>query len=178
MDERLREKKHWIVLGALAIVFLCVLLCALGAFGMLVVRSGPAYVQPPTGEEGVVPPTMYHGRGPLSMGQYGGWGPFGIIGFGFSLLFKLAFFGLLLLLLFGLIRRLFWGRRHPWPPYWGKPPQGKEGEKGSGAAWGPWAWHHHRKHWGPHPGWGAEPEPAGREGEPDPAESEYTGPQE
>jgi hypothetical protein len=77
------------------------------------------------------------------------------------------FFGLVLLLLFGLVRRLFWGHRRWCPPYPGRPPEGGEWK---GKPHGPWAWHHHRKHGGPPPWWGTESEPAAEEGEPNEAE--------
>jgi hypothetical protein len=178
MDERFRDKRHWIGLGALVIVFLCVALCALGAMGtvgMSMMRSETAYVQPPAGEEGAVPPPTYHGHGPL--GRFGGTGPFHVLGFGIKLIFGLLFFGLLALLLIGLVKRLFWGHRWGWAPYGGRPPKGKKGE-GKSDAWGPWGWHHHRKHWGPPPWWAAEPEASGEEGEPDAEDPEYAGPQE
>jgi hypothetical protein len=177
MDERFRGKVHWVALGVAAIVFLCVMLCALGVFSMLLIRSDAVYVQPSTGEEGAAPPASY---GPFQAGHYAHWEPFGIIGAGLSLAFKLLLFGLLLLLFFGLFKRLLWGHRYWCPPYWSKPPKGQEGEGKPGSAWGPWTWHHHhhRPHWGPPPGWAPRSEPVGDESEPDSQESTYTGPQE
>lgn len=181
MDERFRGKTMWIGLGAVAIVFLCVALCGFGAMATLFLRSGSTYevvpyVQPPAGEEGAVPPPVQYGHGPVGLGRHDGWGPLGILGSGISLIFKLLLLGLLLLLLFGLVKRLLWGRWSWCPPYWHRSPEGKEGEsKPQGQ--GPWAWHHHRKHWGPPPWWGAEPEPAREQDEPDTADDEYTGPQ-
>jgi len=167
MDQRFRGKKLWIGLGALAIVFLCLMLCGLGAMAMVTTSRGPV-VQPPAGEEGAAPPPTHYGHGPLGMGRSVGWGPFGILSFGLGLLFKLLFFGLLLLLLIGLAKRLFWGHRAWCPPYWGQPPEGKEGEDKPYAAWGPWAWAWYQcKHWGPPPWRGSEPEPSDEEGEPD-----------
>jgi hypothetical protein len=183
MDERFYGNKRWIGLGALAIIFLCVMLCALGALGTMFMRSAPAYapapyVQPEV-EEGAAPPaTYYDGHGPLGMGTHGRTGFFGVIGAGIGMLFKLAFFGLLLLLLLGLVKRIFWGPRYwghrHWGPPGGKPPTGKDWEewKRKHRAWGPWAWHCH----GAPPA--AEAEAATTKDDPDVSESEYTGPQE
>jgi hypothetical protein len=189
MDEKFRRNKHWFGLGALLIIFLCVALCGLGAMATMFTRSAPnygavPYVQPPAVEEGVAPPATYYGHGPL--GHHGGWGPFGIIGMGIGLIFKLLFFGLLVLLLLGLVKRLFWGHRHWGHGYWGPPcPPGKpwkgttgESEDESHAEWGPRAWHRHFKHWGPPPWWGPEPKTPDSTSEPDTDEPEYTGPQE
>ena len=189
MDEKFRRNKHWFGLGALLIIFLCVALCGLGAMATMFTRSAPGYgavpyVQPPAAEEGAAPPATYYGHGPL--GHHGGGGLFGIIGAGIGLIFKLAFFGLLLLLLLGVVKRIFWGHHFGRYAHWGPPsPPGKPwpGKKGEGesrdyAQWGPHAWHRHFKHWGPPPWWGPEAEAARQEDEPDTAESEYTGPQE
>jgi hypothetical protein len=164
MDEWFRGKGIWVGLGFLAIIFLCVVMCGAGVMVMLGTRAGPAYggapqVQAPAGEEGAVPPTIYHG--------YSGYGLFEVLSSGIGLLFKLLFLGLVLLLLFGLVRRLFWGHRHWYPPYPGQPPEGREWK---GKPHGPWAWHHYRQRGGPSPWWGPESEPAAEEGEPDEAE--------
>jgi hypothetical protein len=164
MDERYRGKGIWVGLGCLAIIFLCLMLCGAGMILMLGTRSGSVYgvvpqVQPPAVEGGAVPPTIYYG--------HGGAGPFGILTSGVGLVMQLLFFGLVLLLLFGLVRRLFWGRRHWCPTYPGRPPEGKEWK---GKPHGPWAWHHHRPHGGPPPWWGSESETAAEEGEPNEAE--------
>jgi hypothetical protein len=166
MDERFRGKKHWIGLGALAIIFLCLALCGLGAMATVVLRSGPAHgvalhLQPSAGEEGAAPSAGC--CGPMGRGQVGHWGPFGFIFGGIRLLIGLAVLGLLLLLIVGLARRVFWGRRHWGPPPWTRSPEGKEGE-GTPCAWGPWAWHHHGRQEGP------VPEPTGKEGESQAAE--------
>jgi hypothetical protein len=177
MDERFRDKRHWIGLGALVLIFSCVALCALGAMGMVgmsMMRSEPAYVQPPAGEEGAVPPQTYYGHGPL--GRFGSAGPFGLLGSGIHLIFKLLLFGLLVMLLIGLVKHLFWGHRWGWAAYRGQPPKSGKAESKPGT-WGPWAWHHHRKHWGPPPWW-PEPEAGGEESETDAEDPEYTGPQE
>jgi hypothetical protein len=176
MDERFRGNRLWIGLGALAIIFLCVALCGFGAMASMFMRSdigyAPApYVQPPAGEEGVVPPpTYYQDHSPLGMGRYGNTGLFGFVSGAIGLLFRLVFFGLLLLLLLGLVKRLFWGPRHHWACYPGRPPKGKEWKGRPHPGWGPWAWHGHGAPWE------AEDEVGTQEGEPDP--DEYSGPQE
>jgi hypothetical protein len=193
MDERFRGKGIWIGLAALALIFLCVMLVGFAAVATLAPRLGPAYgvvpqVQPPAGGGGEAVPAPYSGYAPIR----GYWGPFGLVGWGIGLIFKLLFFGLLLLLLFRLVRHLFWGPRHwgyrSWgPPWGGQPPEGKEGEGAPQAARGPWAWHHHPKHWsgrwGPPPWWGSEPGESAGAGEAGGAEADaagsgYTGPQE
>jgi hypothetical protein len=183
MNEQLRGKGIWIGLGGVAIIFLCLMLCGMGAMVTLFTRPEPAYapapyVQPPSGEEGVAPPpSYYHGGGPLGKGAHGHGGPFGFFFGAIGMLFKLAFFGLLLLLLIGFVKRLMWGPRH-WsykhcgPHHWGKPPKGKEWKGRPHPPWGPWAWHGHAE---PR---GAEGEPADQENESDSDQSEYNGPQE
>jgi hypothetical protein len=168
MDEYFVKRKGWIGLVALAIVFLCVMMCGLSALAMLTTRSGPVYgvvpqVQAPTGEEGAAPPAAYYHAGPLGLGRHGAFSPFGF-------LFKLLFGGLILILLFGLVLRLFWGPRHWVQQPRGKPPKGWKGRPHG--MWGPWAWHHHGGPCGP------EVAPAGDESEPDATASEYSGPQE
>lgn len=185
MDKHFRGKGLWIGLAVLGVLFLCFAMFGAGAM-MLTARSGPVYVQPPAGAEGAVPPTQYYGHGPMGMG-HGGAGLFGIVGMGIGFLFKLLFFGLLLLLGLGLVRRLFWDRRHWAYRHWGPPcppgtqPKGKAGEDDPHAGWGPPPWHRHGKHWGPPPWWGAgaEPdEPEAAEDTEDTEDTEYTGPQE
>ena len=115
---------------------------------MLMMRSVPAYgpapqIQAPAGEDGAAAPqSHYYGHGPLGMGRHGGFGPFGILGFGIGLVFRLLFFGLLLVLLLGLIRRFFWGPRHWRHAYPGGPPKGKKWKGTHHHPRGPWAWHH------------------------------------
>ena len=168
MDERFQGKGLWIGLGALAIIFLCLMLCGMAA--MFAGPRGAVYVQPQRhsggahtmapGGEGAVAPPVYHG-----------YGPFGFILAGVGFLFKLAFFGLLLLLGLGLVKRILWGPRCWGPaPGW-RSPAGPEGEGNAYAtppAVAPWAWHHHhhRKHWGPPPWWGPPPEAAEEADEP------------
>lgn len=178
MDERFRDKRIWIGLGALVLIGLCLMLC-FGAMAFTMMQRGPAYgavpyVQPPVGEEGGAVPPAYYGPGPFGRGQHGGFfGPFGFLFFGVGMIFKLLFFGLILLLLIGLVKRFcYHGHPHWWPPYWGKPPEGEEGEDRPHFVRGPWAWHHRGKHWGPFP-W-CEPEPGSAEGEPDTVESDTT----
>jgi hypothetical protein len=181
MDERFRGKRFWIGAGALAIILLCVMLCGLGAFTMLAMQSGPAhgtvpYVQAPSVEEGSGPPAIQH-YSPDPIGRLGYASPFGFVLGAVGALFKLAFFGLLLLVGLGLVKRLFWGPRHwgyrHWGPHYpGKPPEGKEWKAGHRDVWGPWAWHCHG---GP---WRSEDELADEGSGPDETESAYKGPQE
>ena len=171
MDKRFGGQRGWIALGVAAIVFLCVMMCAGGALLTMLMHSSPAYppqVQAPAGEDGAAPPASYY-DGPLGRGRHGGWGPLGIIGAGIGLLFKLLFFGLILLLVFGLVKRLFWGHRHWGPHYRGKPPEGKEWTDKPHGWWGPWAWHCHGKPWERYE------EEGGEQGEPDGSEPEFAG---
>jgi hypothetical protein len=178
MDERFKGKKTWIGLGALGIIFLCVMLCGFGAMVTLFMRSAPVHgtvpqVQSPPGEEGAAPPPTYnYGPGSMGMGRHAGWGPLGFLGFGIGLIFRLLFFGLILLLLLGLVKRLFFGHRHWAWAHHGKPPRGEEWKGRPHPRWGPWAWHFHGAPWE------TEAEGPGEEDEPDEAESEYAGPQE
>jgi hypothetical protein len=144
MDKWFRRRRTWLVIGVVAIIFLCLAVMGMGAMAAVLGRSGMASTGPLAGGELGVPPQAYHG---LGIGRHAGFGLLGILGFGISLLFKLVFFGLLLLLLMGLIRRLFWGPRH-WHPHYarphhrGKPPT--DGDwKHRARTWGPppWAWH-------------------------------------
>jgi hypothetical protein len=168
MDERFRGRGLWVIVGILGIVFLCLMLCGLGAMVTTFTRSQAVYIQPPVDEGGAVPPQVY--QGPLGRGQYAGHGLFGLFASGIGLLFKLAFLGLLLLLLFGLVKRLIWGPRH-WhrtgPHYGDRPPKGKEW-KGQPHAWGPWAWHHGKP-------WQTEDEPDDEEDEPEDPDLAYGG---
>jgi hypothetical protein len=166
VDERFRGKGIWVGLGALAIVFLCVMMC-----GMVASLAGPrsaVYVQPPVAEQsGAVPPPAIYGYGPGGISRTGAVGPFGFVLGAIGALFKLAFLGLLLLLGLGLVRRVFWGH-HCWgpPPGW-RPPMPPQGGNAASAPWGPWGWHRHRRTWGPPPWWGPEPEPGDKEDEPE-----------
>ncbi len=172
MEKHLRGKGLWIGLGVLGVLFLCLLVFGAGTM-MFAGRSAPVYVQPAPGAEGAAPlPQGYYGHGPMGLGRHGGFGLFGIIGFGLGLIFKLLFFGLLALLLLGLVRRFFWGHRHPAWMHYGKPPKGEKWE-GKPHAWGPpWAWHHHGGPCGP------QAEAEAEADESDDSESAYTGPQE
>lgn len=186
MDERFRKHKHWFGLGALLLIFLCIMLCAFGALATMFTRSAPGYgavpyVQAPAVEEGAAPPATYQGHGPL--GRHSGFGPLGLIGAGIGLIFKLLLFGLLLVLLLGLVRRIFWGHRWsyghwgpPCPP--GAPPRGDKGADAPASGWGPPPWHHHGKHWGPPPWCQQEAKQAAEPDKPEAAEPDYTGPQE
>lgn len=162
MDEGIdRRRLQWFGVGAAGLIFLCLMLCGLGAMSMLLFRSGPAqgvvpYVQPPPGQEGgVVPPPIYN-QVPPAMGRWVGYGPLGFLSAGVGLVFKLLVTGMLLLLFIGLVKRLFWGHRHGRWHRWGMPPRGEEGKGKPYAAWGPWAWHCRGEHWGPPPEPGAE----------------------
>lgn len=172
MDERFRGKGLLVGFGALAIIFLCLMMCGFGAIATMGGARAPVYVQPPPGEEGAAPPPAYYGHGPAGVGRHGTFGPFGLIFGAIGALLKLAFFGLLLLLLLGLVKRVFFGHRHWGPPPWGKPPEGKEWKGRPHGRWGPWAWHCHGKYWE------QEGEPAEGEDESDSAEFAYSGPQE
>lgn len=163
MDERFRGKAIWVGLGALAIVFMCLMLCGFGS--MLAAPRGMVYAPPPAGEEGAAPPSLAYGHGPVGVGRYGGSGPFGLLFYGIGAIFRLAFFGLLLLLLLGLVKRVFWGHPHWGPASRCKPPEGEEGEDRPYVGWGPWAWHHHGKRGRPLHWWGPPPEPIDREDE-------------
>lgn len=183
MDEGFKRNGLWIGLGAMAVIFLCIMLCGAGAMVSMFGRSVPAYapvpqVAPPAAEDGAAPPqAYYYGPSPFSGGRHMGFGLFGF-------LFRVVSFGLVLLLAIGLFKRLLWGPRH-WrhrycgPPHPGRPPKGSEGEQGA-AEWGPWSWHRRHKHWGPPPWWGPEAEKGKESAEPDSdiEDSEYTGPQE
>jgi hypothetical protein len=152
MDERFRGKGMWIGAAALAIIFLCVMLCALGAMGTMFARTTvPAvpYV-PQASEDGAVSPPVYQGHGPLGMGRLGHSGPFGLFFGAVGALFKLAFLGVLALLFLGLIKRVIWGPRHWHHAYAGKPPTAEEWKtwKQKHHGWGPpWAWHCHGAPW-------------------------------
>lgn len=180
MDEHLRKNKHWIGLGALVIIFLCVALCGLGAMATLFFRGGPTagavpYVQPPAGEVAQAAPPVVYGHSPMGIGWSS---PLGFIGGAIGLLFRLAFFGLLLLLLIGLVKRLFWGPRwgsHHWAAHHpGMPPRGKPWKGAPHSQWGPpWAWR-----CAPQPG-EAEPAAGSESDEPEePDATAYNGPQE
>lgn len=171
MDERFGRKGLWIGLGAAALIFLCLMLMAGAAFVAVLApsRVAPVYVQPPTAGEGALqPPAVY----------YGGSGPSGGLFSGVAMLFKLAFLGLFLLLLLGVVRRLAWGPHHYWA-HGGAPVPPSHG--GEGAAGG---WHGHWPHsWGPRPSRGPAPGRARGENE-EPGDREagetasYSGPQE
>jgi hypothetical protein len=170
MDEKFRGKGIWVIVGILGIVFLCLMLCGLGAMVTTFTRSEAVYIQPPVDEGGAVPPQVY--QAPLGIGRDAGHGLFGLLAAGIGLLFKMVFLGLLLLLLFGLVKRLLWGPRHWHPRHWGphyggKPPEGKAW-KGQPHAWGPWAWHHGQP-------WQTEDEPADKEEEPEDPDLAYGG---
>jgi hypothetical protein len=181
MDERFQDRRIWAIAGVAGVIFLCLMLCGMGAMATMFLRPGtglatvPQVPAPPT-EGGVAAPQVYYGPG--------GGGFFGFLTFGIGMLFKLMFFGLILLLGFGLVRRLLWGPRHwgahrrwahyhrahkhgPGSPGHG-PPGGKEW-KGKAHPWGPWA-----AHWCGEP-WEEGAEPGVEEDEPGGAEPTYEG---
>ena len=137
MDERFRSSRLWIILGALGILFLCLMLCGLVTMAFGVMRSGPVYGTIPQapGAEGPAPPQLYYGPG--------AGGPLGFVAQGVGTLIRLAFLGLLVLLFIGLIRRLFWGPRHCRFGSWGRPPEGQEWKGNTHPGWGPWGRHWH-----------------------------------
>lgn len=176
MDERFKGKGLWIGLGALVIVFLCIGLCALGAMGMMFTRTSVAPVPyvPQVTEDGAVPPPVYQGHGPIGMGRLGHAGPFGFFGGVIGFFFKLAFFGLILLLFLGLIKRICWGPRHWRYAHPGKPPTPEEWKKWKHKhhGWGPpWTWHCQGAPW-------EQKAEADQEDEAEVDASAYTGPQE
>jgi hypothetical protein len=92
MDERFRGKGIWIGLGALVIIFLCLMMCGFGAMVTMATRSSSAYgvvpqVQPPTAEEASAAPPAYYGHGPVGMGRHGGFSPIRFVFLGGGLLF-------------------------------------------------------------------------------------------
>jgi hypothetical protein len=159
MDERFRGKGLWIGLGAMAVVFLCIMLCGMGA--MFAVPRSQVYVQPPPAGEGAAAqaPPAYYGYGAPDIGRHGVGGPLGFLFGAIGALFRLAFLGLLLLLGLGLVKRIFWAHRCWGPPPGWKPPQGEEGGGTPYAARGPWGWHRHHRYWGPPPWWAAPSQP-------------------
>lgn len=189
MDKYFGRKGMWIVLGVLALLFLCIVAGCLGTATLFAPRQGGVWMQAPASEDGAAPPMAFYPA-------HGRWGPLGIVGAGLGLVFKLLFFGLLVLLLLKLVGRVIFGHCHPYRGYWYGPwrtaPQGgPEGEAApeADAAWGPspWrrhAWRHHPHRWGPPPWWGprpqARPAPEAGAGEEasDRPDSGYTGPQE
>lgn len=161
MDERFRGKQGWIALAVIGFVVLCLMVWGGAVMAMFLARPGPVAIQPPASVEGVVPAVPYYGYG-----HFGG-GLLGIASFGLSLVFKLFFFGLLMLLGLGLVRRLFWGHHYGCGPHGGKAWKGKYHHP----YWGPWAGHPHPRHGQP------EGQAEGNEGD-EGGEPEYAGPQE
>jgi hypothetical protein len=175
MDERFRDRRIWAIAGVAGVIFLCLMLCGMGALATMFMRPGTGLatvpqVPVPPAEAGAVPQVYY--------GPAGG-GLFGFLAFGLGMFFKLAFLGLILLLAFGLVRRILWGPRHwgphrRWAHYYGPhkhrhgPPGGKEW-KGRAHPWGPWA-----AHWCGEP-WEEGAEPGSEEDEPGEAEPTYEG---
>ncbi|MGD9047263.1 MAG: hypothetical protein PVF77_04370 [Anaerolineae bacterium] len=175
MDERFQDRRIWAIAGVAGVIFLCLMLCGMGALATMFLRSGTGLVTvpqvpAPPAEAGAVPQVYY---GP------GGGGLFGFLTYGLGMFFKLMFLGLILLLAFGLVKRILWGPRHwgphrRWAHYYGPhkhrhgPPGGKEW-KGRAHPWGPWA-----AHWCGEP-WEEGAEPGSEEDEPGEAEPTYEG---
>jgi len=162
-------------MGCLSLLFLCLLLAGAAVFVLFApARVAPVYGQPPAAGEGAVQPQATCDFCPLAF-----------LFSGVKALFKVAFLGLLLLMLFGLGRRLFWGPYH-WAPYYCAPAPAGKGPEGQPAGTPPHG--HVRRHWhhfwgGPPPWCGPTPEhSAGEEapGAPDAGEATagYSGPQE
>ena len=164
MNEHFRGKRLWIILGALALVGLCLVLCV-GAVAFTTLRSGQGHravleVQPAAvQEEGATAPT-YHG--PLGWGvdRPRRFGPLRLLLRAGLCILPLLFFGLIAFAVVCRVGRRCWGRGH-----WGPPPGAKptEGENRGG----PWAWHHHGHPWAPPPGPIPAPEPPSEQGEPE-----------
>jgi hypothetical protein len=175
MDERFRDRRIWAIAGVAGIIFLCLALCGMGALATMFLRADTGMVTVP---QVPVPPAEGAAAPPVIYGPAGG-GLFGFLTFGLGMFFKLLFFGLILLLVVGLLKRLFWGPHHwgphrHWTRYHGprKPrhgPPGGEEWKAKAHAWGPWAAHWCGE-W-----WEEEDEPAAEEGEPGEAEPTYEG---
>lgn len=119
MDKRFRDKRLWIGLGGLAIVFLCIAMCGMASLAMFTLRQGPTYApvpysQPPAADDGTLPPPPnlgYGGYGPLGIGRHSGFSPFGFIA-------KLFVAGMVALLALGLLKRVLWGGRHCARHHW------------------------------------------------------------
>jgi hypothetical protein len=171
MDERFGRKRLWIGLGALGLVFLCLVACGLLTLvglvprpAVLVPQPGTALGQPQGSEDGAVPPAQVYDYGRPAVGWFPGGGLLGLLAYGISLLFKLAFWGLLLMLLLGLVRRLFWGPRH-----WCRPGAHEHWKQHPHAGW--WDRHPHGAHSR------GKPDAAGEGDEPGAPDAEYSGPQ-
>jgi len=162
VNEQLRGKRLWIVLGALALVGLCLVLC-LGAAAFFALHPGQghrvALDAPSTAvqEGGAATPT-YQGPFGWGMDRPRGFGPVRLLFRAGLCALPLLFFGLILFMVVCLARRRYWGHGH-----WGPPPGAQAPEGGKRG--GPWAWHHHGHPWGPPSG--PAPEPPSEQGEPE-----------
>lgn len=166
MSEHVRGKRLWIVLGALALVGLCVVLC-LAAAAFSVLHSGQSHraalsVPPTAVQEGEAVAPTYQGPFGWGLDRPRGFGPARLLFRAGLCTLPLLFFGLIFVLAVCLVKRRCWGHGHWGPPPGFPPPEG-------GARGGPWAWHHHGHRWGPPPG----PAPAAP-GEPDGSEKSDT----
>lgn len=141
MEERFRGKTLWIALAALAILGMCALLF-FGAVMMFAMRPGTVVqavpqVAPQTSEESSsIPPATYYNRGMWQMGRHGAFGIFRPLAAAAKCLGGLLFFGLILAVMAGVLRRHCWGR-------W----MGAGPDSGEGHGWrqpGEWhGWHYH-----------------------------------
>ena len=158
MNESFRGKRLWIVLGALALIGLCLVLC-LGAVAFFAMHSGQAHrvaldAQPTAVQEGGVVAPTYHGPFGWGMDRSRGFGPVRLLFKAGLCTLPLLFLGLIFVVVVCFARRRCWGHGHWGPPSGAQPPEGEN--RG-----GPWAWHHHGHPWGPPPG----PAPVGEQDE-------------
>ncbi len=150
MDEKsgggFKRRKLWVGIGVLAVILLCLAVC-----GSSVLFFGTA--RPGTGHR------AFGGEHPPPVGRFAGWG---LIGIGLAI--KLLFGGLLLLLLFYVLRRVCWGHHPRGPHPWGRPPAGTGEGVDPRNAWGSGDWSEDARHWGPPPWRGSPPMPGSDSG--------------
>ncbi|MGC9333441.1 MAG: hypothetical protein ACP5JJ_04785 [Anaerolineae bacterium] len=163
-------KRLWVGLGVLGFVFLCLMSCGLLVLVELmrpaaaVSQPGAVLGQPPADADGAVPPVQDGACGRPAAGWFPSRGPLGFLAFGIGLIFKVAFWGLLLMLLLGMVRRLFWGTRHWCRPAWDE--RWKDRPHTGWRAWHPYGVHRDEKSG-----------MAGEENESGAPNAEYSGPQ-
>jgi len=146
MEERFGGKRLWMGLGALGLVFLCLMACGLLTLAALLPRpavivpqSGTTVGQPAASEDGAASQAQDYAHGRPAAGWFSGGGPLSFLAYGISLIFKVAFWGLLLMLLLGFFRRLFC-----WPRYWCRPGWDEGWQDRPHGGWR--AWHPHGMH--------------------------------
>lgn len=164
------------------ILGMCAMLC-FGTMAFAMLSGAPhgavTYMQPLEGAEGITPPVMPRSHRPFGMGHQH-FGPFGIIFFMGGMAIKVLLFGLMIMLLLGLMRgfcgrhwhKRAWRHHHgfygPPPPWWdmkAKAADAEDTEDFCPEDWAKWAKHCHGGHWSPP--WGsAEPEQPEPEEEP------------